>query len=455
MNLNLYSCSKSVTSALIGIAIDKGYIKGVNQPVLDFFPQRNAKNLDAAKKAMTLEHLLTMTTGLECHDNYRYNWTGLAQMRLSDDWVKYMIDLPMAQAPGADFEYCNGATFLLSAILQHQTGMSALKFAEENLFAPLSITDYSWQSNAQEITLGYSRLYMQPRYMAKIGYLYLHNGLWDGKQIISSRWIKDSTRKHISTRGPLGYGYQWWTTNSGEYFAIGYGGQRIFVVPDKNLVVVFTSSLSTKDQNIPTGLLYSNIIPAVRSDEPLPENLQGKKALESLAALWQITGPVERDKIREKSPMVSTSMLPGEYVNDAYGFTARYDPKLVINDPDVRSPVIFRKKAVGGLPVFGVAVGDIPREMALKDSGNYIMDIYRKVVEIKNPEIRKQEIIRLSDGTRVNYVEITWNYRWFDMLTVTVIAYRDEKFIAVAAVGTEQMPQDYLAGMAKSLRFKN
>ncbi|MBW2366122.1 MAG: serine hydrolase, partial [Deltaproteobacteria bacterium] len=153
---NIHSCTKSVSSALVGIAIDKGYIKDVNQPVLDFFPMRVAKNLDADKKAMTLENLLTMTTGLECRDSALYNWRGLRQLRTSPDWVQFMIDLPMAEVPGTRFEYCNGASFLLSAILQEQTGMNALSFAKENLFVPLGISDVRWPSNPQGITVGYS-----------------------------------------------------------------------------------------------------------------------------------------------------------------------------------------------------------------------------------------------------------------------------------------------------------
>jgi len=452
---NIYSCTKSVLSALVGIAIDKGYIKDVNQHVLDFFSKRVAKNITADKKAMTFEDLLTMTTGLKCHDSYRYNWSGLMEMKWSTDWVQFMIDLPMAEVPGTRFEYCNGASFLLSAILQEQTGMDALSFAEENLFVPLGISRFSWPSNPQGITFGYARLYMRPQDMAKIGYLYLSNGLWDGKQIISSRWIKDSTRKHVSTRGPFSYGYQWWTTNSGEYIAIGYGGQYIFVVPDKNMIVVFTSHLSQRDMTAPTGLLYSDIILSVKSDKALPENPQDEKALKAIMALWQNTSPVDREKIREKAEKTFPSQLPGEYVNNEYGFSVRYDPKLIITDHDTEPQAIFRKKAVGGLPIFGVAVNDIPQAMVLKGTGDYLMGIYRKIFEVKNPEILKQELITLSNGTQANYVEITWGYRSFDMVTVAVIVYKDDKMISVAVVGNEEMPKEYLAGMAKSLRFKN
>ena len=178
---------------------------------------------------------------------------------------QFMIDLPMVEAPGTRFEYCNGASFLLSAILQEQTGMNALKFAEKHLFDPLGISDVNWFSNPQGITIGYGQLYMRPQDMAKIGYLYLNDGLWDGKRIISSQWIKASTRKHIASTLLPGYGYQWWIVSPGIYTALGYYGQFIMVVPEKNIVAVFTSSLGQEDFYIPLGLLAAYIIPAVKS----------------------------------------------------------------------------------------------------------------------------------------------------------------------------------------------
>ena len=140
----IHSCTKSIISALIGIAIEQGYIESVKQPVLSFFPTRTAANLDANKEAMTLEHLLMMASGLECRDSYLYRWRGLNQMRQTDDWVQFMLDLPMAEPSGTRFEYCNGASFLLSAIIQETTGMSASEFAEAHLFGPLGISDVEW-----------------------------------------------------------------------------------------------------------------------------------------------------------------------------------------------------------------------------------------------------------------------------------------------------------------------
>jgi CubicO group peptidase (beta-lactamase class C family) len=452
---NIYSCSKSVTSALIGIALDKGLIKSVHEPVLDFFPDHTARNLDADKKAMTLEHVLTMTTGLECRDNWRYNWRGLKEMGRSPDWVQFMIDLPMAERPGTHFNYCNGATFLLSAILQQKTGMDAKSFAEKHLFRPLGISNFMWPANSQGITVGYAKLHIRPRDMAKFGYLYLNNGMWEGKQIVSDRWVKDSTRKHAATKGMMDYGYQWWTLGSGAYTALGYGGQFIFVVPHKNVVAVFTSGLDRKDIFTPSVLLRSNIMPAVKSDKPLPENLEQQKALKELIALWQETRPKDRAKIREKSGQVASGLLPGKYVNDTYGFSVEYDPKLTITDHEKEVGQIFRKKAPEGIPIFTVGVTDIPEGLALKDTGQFLLKLYQKDSQIKDAAIRKQKLITLSDGTRVNYGEITWRYRTFELVTVAVGAYKGDKLIGVSVVGSQNMPTEYLADMVKSLKFKN
>ena len=158
--------------------------------------------------------------------------------------------------PGAQFEYCNGASFLLSAIVQETTGKSAIEFAEEHLFGPLGVSDIDWSSSPQGIAIGYSELRMQRHDMAKIGYLYLKDGQWDGEQIVPSAWVSASTKNFISATLEDGYGYQWWIDDSGMYLALGYRGQFIFGIPEKEMVVVFTSSLEDSDFYVPQTLLY-------------------------------------------------------------------------------------------------------------------------------------------------------------------------------------------------------
>ena len=304
----IHSCTKSLISALIGIAIDKGHIESVNQPVLDFFPGRTVANLDADKERMTLEHLLTMTSGLKCRDSYLYRWRGLNQMMQSEDWIQFMLDLPMAEAPGSRFEYCNGVSFLLSAIIQQTTGMSALAFAEEHLFSPLGISDVVWPSNPEGITIGWGELHMKPHDMAKIGYLYLNKGSWDGKQVIPASWVKASTRKHVSATLEDGYGYQWWVDASGIYMALGYAGQFIFVVPEKDMVVVFVSDLEEQDFYVPQRLLNDFIIPAAESSTPLPNNPEGMTLLES--RLKALAAPPVSLAETVPSPTATKTSLP-------------------------------------------------------------------------------------------------------------------------------------------------
>lgn len=277
----IYSCTKSVASALIGIAIDKGYIDSVEQTLAELFPERFRGIEDSAKGRISLYHLLTMTTGLGCEDSVSYQFKGLKQMWRSDDWVKYMIDLPLMEPPGSRFEYCNGASALLTAIIQKSTGMTAFEFALRHLFNPLNITDVHWKIH-NGITIGYSDLTMRPRDMARLGYLYLREGRWNNHEIISPEWVTDSTKRQIAADQTMGYGYQWWVFDPDRYAARGAHGQRIFVLKDLDMVVVFTGNLENARTQIPEEILQDFIIPAVRSDKPLPENPRLWERLKSM-----------------------------------------------------------------------------------------------------------------------------------------------------------------------------
>ena len=194
----IYSCTKSIVSALIGIAIEKGYIKSIDQPLLDFFPEKTPENPDSRKQKITLKHLLKMATGLDCKDSYLYGNIELWDMLDSEDWAQHVIDLPMIEDPDSRFEYCNGASYLLTAVLQKTMKLTGLEFAKEHLFNPLGITDIDWKANAQGITIGHVGLVMRPRDMARFGYLYLKNGKWENRQIVPAQWVVESTRNLIS-----------------------------------------------------------------------------------------------------------------------------------------------------------------------------------------------------------------------------------------------------------------
>ena len=278
---DLASVTKSFTSTLIGIAIDKGYIESVEQPVLDLFPERTVANDSADKRAMTVENLLTMRSGFECIN--RPTEVTLFQMMANPDWIQFTLDLPMAEAPGTRFIYCSSNPHLLSGILRETTGMSALTFAQKYLFEPLGISDVSWPSDPQGNNHGWGDMYLTPRDMAKLGYLYLHKGLWDGQQVLSPTWVTAATSFQTNTHVSFAdYGYLWWLTPSGEYYyADGREGQRIFVFPDKDMVVVTTGGGGRDQYGVLETLLTSYIIPAVESETPLPANHNGVALLES------------------------------------------------------------------------------------------------------------------------------------------------------------------------------
>jgi CubicO group peptidase (beta-lactamase class C family) len=293
---HIQSDTKSIISILIGIAVDKGFIKDINRSILDFFPEISPANLNADKRSITLEHLLMMAPGLQCQDSYRYSWRGLSEMRQSADWIQFMLDLPMAEAPGTRFEYCNGASFLLSAIIQKVTGIKSLQFAEEHLFNHLGITEVKWPANPQGITIGWGEMRLKPRDMAKIGYMILKGGSWQGKQIVSRNWINESTQSHINAGG-YEYGYQWWrgkTIKNNQIieaiWAWGHGGQFIFVLPTLDLVVVFTA----KHRDNPGyserafNMLTNHILPAVMPPLPPRETIKvDKKILETYVGKYR------------------------------------------------------------------------------------------------------------------------------------------------------------------------
>lgn len=255
----LYSCTKSFISTLVGIAIDRGKIADTKQRVLDFFPKLTVQNRDAPKDAMTLDDLLTMRSGLDWQEGDPvYN-----AMYRSGDWVKYVLDKPMASAPGSQFVYCSGCSHVLSAILQQTTGQSTRDFAEQYLFKPLGIVDANWEADSKGIVIGGWGLNLTPREMAKLGYLYLRKGVWDGQQIVSSQWVETATQKHTATGGNTDYGYQWWTYPAlNGYMATGRYSQLIVVIPASDLVIVTTAAMDDSGEIF--KLIEQYIVPAIR-----------------------------------------------------------------------------------------------------------------------------------------------------------------------------------------------
>jgi len=258
----IYSCTKSVVSTIIGIAIEEGYIESLDVRMLNLFPDRTAGNMNAWKEEMTLRDLLTMTAGFDARDSYLYDWEGLYPMHDSPDALQYVLNLPVIEEPGTRFEYTNGVSHLLSCIITEKTGMSALEYGMEHLFEPLGIHDVEWHNDSMGRNWGYSRIYITPHDMAKLGYLFLNKGQWDGTQIVPEEWVEEATTKHVEATIMDGYGYQWWVSGNGYYTAVGHKGQFIHVVPELDIVAVFTSRNEVDFDRI-LSLLETYVIPAV------------------------------------------------------------------------------------------------------------------------------------------------------------------------------------------------
>lgn len=235
----IYSCTKSVVSTIFGIAHEKGAIPGLDTKLLDIFPEYSPVNMDEWKEVITLQDLLMMSAGFDARDSWLYEWEKLNDLHEATDAVEYALDLPMDFEPGSRFEYTNAVSHLLSCIITEKTGVSAREYGEEYLFDPLGINIHRWDEDNQGRNWGYNRIYITPKEMAKIGYLFLHEGEWDGEQIISSDWVEEATKHRIDANILEGYGYQWWV-GDGFYAATGYMGQFIFVYPEHDLVVVYT-----------------------------------------------------------------------------------------------------------------------------------------------------------------------------------------------------------------------
>jgi CubicO group peptidase (beta-lactamase class C family) len=254
-----YSVTKSVISALVGIALQQGCIDSIDDPVLAYFPDREFQNLDDQKESLTIKDVLTMSSGLAYDPDEMYD---------SEDWAQYTLDEPLIYPPGESWFYSNGGPQVLSALINQACEMDTLEFADQYLFKPLGITNYHWDLNVEGNPNGSWGLELTPRDMAKFGYLYLHDGVWEGEQILPPDWVAASIRRYHKVPDPLEpwnfyYGFLWWVHGDGFYAAHGYKGQFIYLAPEQDLVVVITANISDKDFAHPQKLIRDYLIPAV------------------------------------------------------------------------------------------------------------------------------------------------------------------------------------------------
>jgi CubicO group peptidase (beta-lactamase class C family) len=266
------SVTKSIMSALVGIALEEGILDSLDQTVSEYLPEYITDDMDPSKRSITLRHLLTMTSGLDLDENGPI----MGEIFGSDDWIEATFARPMSEDPGRRFLYCTAVTHIMSVILSRASGKSLLELCSRYLFDPLGITDVQWKQDPKGNTFGGSELFMTPRDMAKFGLLFLNQGRWGDKQVVPAEWARESTRDHMARiEADQGYGYWWWRflTMDDGYMASGWGGQKIFVVPRWNLVLTATSA----DPGALDGFDASSI-----SDSPLPPNSEAVQTLEAL-----------------------------------------------------------------------------------------------------------------------------------------------------------------------------
>lgn len=269
---DLRSATKSITSALVGIAVDQGLLSGVDERVLPRLGGgAGLRNPDPRKDAITLGHLLTMTPGLACDDWNAASPGNEEKMYKERDWVKFVLDLPMVADPGTRYGYCTGGVVTLGAVIGNASGRRADAFAREVLFGPLGITRAEWEYTPTGAVDTGGHIRMRPRDMAKFGQLFLQRGLWNGQRVVSEAWVERSTAFHVRTVSNEEYGYLWWrrtTQRAGTpvptFYAIGNGGQQIIVAPSLELVAVFTGSNYDTSAVFPNQIFDRYVLTAVR-----------------------------------------------------------------------------------------------------------------------------------------------------------------------------------------------
>ncbi len=271
------SVSKSVISALVGIALREGILPSLDQPVHEYFPNYFPDGIDSRKSDISLAHLLTMSSGLDLDEN------GPAMNEISshEDLVEATFARSMRTTPGESFQYCTFLTLAMTRILTDAGGRDLLELSTDILFEPLGFANLHWGKDQQGYRFGGDQLWLRPIDMAKFGSLFLHNGAWGDRQIVPESWVAASITNRFaefSLDGYNGYGYWWWLSGDGSYRARGAFGQIISVYPDRDMVVVFTGASNEDWERLTDEFL----LPAISSEDALQPNGPAVRQLQQL-----------------------------------------------------------------------------------------------------------------------------------------------------------------------------
>jgi CubicO group peptidase (beta-lactamase class C family) len=348
----IQSSTKAVIGTLVGMLYKNGVIDRLDHPVLDYFADRHIANVDDRKKAITVQNLLDMTSGFDWEQGIEDGREQtLHDMDRSSDWTQFILDRPMAHSPGEVFNYIDGSPNLLSAIITKLTGKLAEDYARGTLFGPLGITDWHWDRERQGLTVGAWTLTMRPRDMAKIGYLYLHHGEWDGQQLLPPGWgdvLSHATvTMHASFDPDLSYSNFFWVFPERHVFmAVGWHGQLIAVFPDLDVVAVVTAHSFVR-----FGDVIDGVSAATKSESALPPN---PNAAEPLAKATK-DAAVEKPTVVGPTPEIASAISEKTY-------------KFPDAEPGLKSLTLF---LTGAHPHFEYTISSVTYATPIGLDGSY------------------------------------------------------------------------------------
>ena len=353
---DLASVTKSITSLLIGIAIDKGFIPGESQKIIDYFPEYRMVN--ESIKNVRIKDLLDMASGFSC--SWNDGERELHQMMKSRDWTEFMLNLPFSSEPGASFAYCSGNYYLLSEIIQRSTKMSCHQFASRYLFGPLEIQETHWLENDKGVNQAWGDLFMTPYDLSKIGTLLIHDGAWHESQIVSKNWISKLKPQH-RINNEESYGYGWWFEDAqpDKIEAIGRGGQRLIIYKELKLVIVLTgggydsgeidNDVLESIADYHEGIILTNRFNQIQKEisaqpEAVPdsgfirlfENISGREFCFDVNDLELSSVTFE---VRNHSPAIIIKLADGTKEEHSIGMNNRYDYG---NERELRLPIAVK-----------------------------------------------------------------------------------------------------------------
>jgi hypothetical protein len=395
----MYSASKTFTATAVGLAVSENRLK-ITDKVISFFPYSLPDSVSNYMKELSVEDLLTMSVGQDPEPRVMGN---------NGDWIETFLSTAPVHKPGSVFKYNNTATFMLSAIVQQVTGETVFDYLQTRIFRPLAIRGIDWDLNPQGITLGMIGLRLRTEDMAKFGQLLLQNGVWNGKQLIPKEWVKEATSFNIPTslsanKDSLklsdwgqGYCYQMWRGKNNTVRLDGMGGQFVVLIPDKDAIVVLTANAKNTQDEL--NLVHNYLIPAIKSEKPLPENsvilntLRKKEAMLSLKPFVAVSTKSELEsKISEKEFILEKNNYNIQSVYFTFtggdcSFSIKRDDKISV----VKSSAVGWKLSNSA----SQALLTLPRVASKSIDANY------KVIQ---PEIR---VATGYSWTNINTLELT------------------------------------------------